>query len=99
MASLRKAATSPEVTAAPVAPPEQPPTPPPAPPPEPVSSPQDETGEALRKQIEALRQSEEFNRRQADAIIRQNELALETNKRCQQWLQQTPSAQQHPAEL
>jgi hypothetical protein len=97
MASLRKAAGSPEATAAPAAP-EQPPLPPPAPPPAPLT-PADETGEALRKQIDALRQSEELQKQYSDAVTRQNQLAIESAKRRNEWLEQTPGAKDHVAEL
>jgi hypothetical protein len=91
MASLRKASNSPEVTAAPVAPPpEQPPLPPPAPPAEPLGD--DTAALALKKQIDALRQNEDW-------VARQNALALETNRRRQEWLGRNPQAQQHLAEL
>jgi hypothetical protein len=102
MASLRKAATSPEVTAtykdATVRTmgdgsthvefkEEAPPPPPPEPAP-----PLDEAAEALRKQIEALRQSE-------DLVHRQSALALETNKQRQAWLERTPGAKENVAIL
>jgi hypothetical protein len=95
MASLRKAASSPEVTTAPAAP--QAPLPPPAPPPEPLGD--DTAALALRKQIDALRQSEELQKQYTDAAIRQNQLAIESAKRRNEWLEKTPGAKDHVAEL
>jgi hypothetical protein len=90
VASLRKPASSPDVTITSADIPE---TAPPTPPsPEPSLPPRDDATAALRAQIDALRHNEDF-------IARQNALALETAHRRKAWFENTPGAKENAGVL